>query len=520
MSALAARRRKRADRERPTRDPQEVELKFQLSAEHRSLLEASDTLSAMDSAEVHQVTTYFDTPDAALEAAGLTLRVRAIEGRFIQTVKSRGNGIGLASIRGEWEGDIASAAPDLSRLGAVPQLVAMVGDLARGLKPMFVTDVQRRIRTVSLDGGCTVEVAIDEGRIEIGDRSEPICELELELKTGSPGPMYRFASILQATAPMWLSSESKATRGWRLRTGQTAAIRLATAPVLDQGADAADGFRQIVRAALGHLIANIGPTLRGDPEGLHQMRIALRAARAALQLFEPVLDHRAVARFDGDLQTACRAFGVARDWDVFCLETLPAAMRALPSARLRDLVPAAERAREQSRRTVEHLIRGSHFTAMLLALAAWVEQTSDGVRGDTVVPTHHSLATLAPDLLARVAHKTRKRGRHVTRLSPNRLHRFRKALDRLYNDCTALSALFPHHQLSIYHARCIALQGVLGAANDAVVAEAIAVTLANRPDLAPPVEALLAWSKARRAAALTGLRSATRDFRSAEPFWT
>ncbi len=446
--------------------------------------------------------------------------MRAIEGRFIQTVKSRGDGIGLASTRSEWECDIATAAPDLLRLGSVPQLVAMIGDLARGLEPMFITDVQRRIRTVSLDGGCTVEVAIDEGRIETGDRSEPICELELELKTGSPGPMYRFASILQATAPMWLSSESKATRGWRLRTGQTAAIRLATTPLLDNGADAADGFRQIVRAALGHLIANIGPTLRGDPEGLHQMRIALRAARAALQLFEPMLDHPVIARFDGDLQTACRAFGATRDWDVFFLETLPAAMRALPSARLRDLVPAAERARKRSHRTVEHLVRGPHFTEMLLALAAWAEQTPDGVRGDTAALAHHSLATLAPDLLACVAHKTRKRGRHVTRLSPDRLHRFRKALDRLCNDCTALGALFPQHRLSIYHARCVTLQDILGAANDAVVAEGIAVTLAERPDLVAPVEELLGWSKARRAEALTGLRSATHDFRSAEPFWT
>ncbi|MCP8891630.1 CYTH and CHAD domain-containing protein [Sphingomonas faeni] len=520
MSKAAAGRRYHAERRRPTQDPQEVELKFQLSADDRIVIEASNALSALEPTEVHQITTYFDTPKGVLDAAGITLRVRTVGGIFIQTVKSRDQGTCLASIRGEWECEIASPAPDLSRLGEVPQLAEMVEYLAGGLNPMFVTDVQRTIRTATLGSGCVVEVAIDTGKIEAGSRSEPIFEIELELKAGPPGPMYVFARILQSAAPMWISTESKATRGWRLRTGQTAAIRLATAPLLDPDADATQGFRHILHAAMGHLTANIGPTLRGDPEGLHQMRIALRAARATLQLFAPALDRAMVAQFDDSLQAVCRTFGIARDWDVFCLETLPEATRALPSARLGDLVPVAEDRREQSHRNVNEIVRGPHFTAMLLALATWAEPTSGSDRGDAVAPAGRNLGPLAPELLARVAAKTRKRGRKVTRLSPERLHRFRKALDRLCSDCTALAALFPNHRETVYHARCVALQGILGAANDAVVAQAIARRLSVRPDLMAPVEALLDWSKARRAAALTGLQSATHAFRSGAPFWS
>ena len=71
---------------------------------------------------------------------------------------------------------------------------------------------------------------------------------------------------------MWISSESKAARGWHLRTGQTEGGRLAQVPKLGRLVQAAAGFHDILGGTLGHLVANIGATLRGDPEALHQMR--------------------------------------------------------------------------------------------------------------------------------------------------------------------------------------------------------------------------------------------------------
>ena len=495
---------------------------MQLPSEHRAVLEACDALAALPATTLHLVTTYFDTPKAALTAAGFTLRVRSVGARFIQTAKSHDGDVGLAGNRNEWEWDIAGATPDLSRLGDVPCLASLVAKIAGALEPMFVTDVRRTVRTAELAEGCVVEVAIDVGTIQARGKAEPISELELELKAGPPGPMYRLAATLQAAAPMWLSAESKATRGWHLRTGQTAAIHLATCPKLDAYADAADGFRDILGAALGHLTANIGPTLRGDPEGLHQMRIALRAARATLALFAPSLDTTCVARFDRELQAVCRSFGIARDWDVFCLETLPAAMRALPSARLIDLANVAETSRAASHHEVDSLIRGPQFTATLLALAGWAGQASDDASAKGIAPMGRSLADLAPHLLGIVARKTRKRGRHVTRLSAVRLHRFRKALDRLCDDSIVLAALYPHHRVSAYRTRCVALQGILGAANDAVVAAALGNTLLvdERPDLLAPLKGFLAWNEARRTGALVGLKSATKGFRDTIPFWT
>ena len=55
--------------------------------------------------------TYFDTPDRALLAQGLVLRVREADGRFIQTVKSA-PGQDAALTRGEWEDTVTGPQPD------------------------------------------------------------------------------------------------------------------------------------------------------------------------------------------------------------------------------------------------------------------------------------------------------------------------------------------------------------------------------------------------------------------------
>ena len=79
------------------RDPREVELKFHLPQGSRAILEKYPALAEATAEHSHLVSTYFDTPDRALDRNGLTLRVRRNgEGR-IQNVKSRSDGHGVAA---------------------------------------------------------------------------------------------------------------------------------------------------------------------------------------------------------------------------------------------------------------------------------------------------------------------------------------------------------------------------------------------------------------------------------------
>ena len=65
-------------------------------------LEAYLRARAADGKERHEVTTYFDTPDRALERAGVSLRVGSADGTRVQTLKADRQD-SVAADRAEWE---------------------------------------------------------------------------------------------------------------------------------------------------------------------------------------------------------------------------------------------------------------------------------------------------------------------------------------------------------------------------------------------------------------------------------
>src|ERR1700712_2177318 len=84
----------------------------------------------------------------------------------------------------------------------------------------------------------------------------------------------------------------------------------------------AQGFGCIIDSGLDHLMDNRAAALAGNPEGVHQMRIAIRRLRTALVMFEPCLAPGAADRFQTELQRLGRVLGEARDWHVFSEEVL------------------------------------------------------------------------------------------------------------------------------------------------------------------------------------------------------
>ena len=503
------------------RNPREVELKFQLPKGSRAVLEAYPPLAGAVAHHHHLVSTYFDTPNRALDRCGLTLRVRRDGAIRTQTVKSRPDGNGVAVNRGEWEWPIEQDSPDVTRLEKTEPLAAAALAIEGQLQPAFVTDVLRTTRLLSLAGDTTVEVAFDEGRIDAGAAHEAISELELELKGGSVGPLYQLAASLQSLAPLWLLSDSKAARGWHLRTGESEGAQLRQAPKLKRKISGAAGFQQLLGGALGHLTANIGPTMRGDPEGLHQARIAIRETRALLRLFDPFLDKTSTLQFTMKLRHFAQVLGDARDWDVFCLETLPAAKPELPSDRLVSLNAAAETERHLAHEAVVSALQGREFSQLILALMVWSNSEAfDSSRGHGGA-MHHRLSILAPSLLHRAAARVRGRGRHVGRLSVEGRHCLRKALKKLSFNVDDLAHFFGAKGAKRYRRRCEALEKILGLANDAVVTDRLTLKLvaAGRPELSKSAHILKRWSHLRRQRSLKGLSDAMKDFRDVSVFW-
>ena len=503
----------------------ETELKFIFPADARSLLDRHPALQpsratsppAQDQPAQRQITTYYDTPDHTLNQHGFSLRVRQVGDTRIQTLKSTTATNGLPGSRGEWEWRLDADQPKPTLLGSTLAGVVLDREAANRLEPIFVTDINRTTRLLHLNGGTTVELAIDEGSVRCGGANEDIHELELELKQGPIAPLYRLALELHVDLPLRSGTESKSARGYRLATDQPSTPVQSRARPLDPDIRAGDGCRQIVGAALHDLLANRQAAIAGVAEGIHQMRIAVRRVRAAMLLFKSYLEPHALARFEDELRALGRVLGQARDWDVFCLDLLPAALAAPAVESWRPLLEQeAERHRTRAHRLVaEELVKPS-LTRLDLGMAVWIEDEAE--RSNVM---QGRLAAIMPDALDRLAHKVAKRGKHIAHRSAPELHALRKSLKKLRYGVLSVCDLFPHRKIKPYLRHCKSLQKRLGQINDAAMAARLAECLshADRVDLAPVLATVVHWSADHRAAALRKLPEAWDEFRDVAPFW-
>jgi inorganic triphosphatase YgiF len=495
----------------------ELELKLAVPAQSVKALAQHPALRGARAQRRHEVSTYFDTSDLALDQQGLILRVRRTGSKWVQTLKADARHR-VAFDRAEWEWLLGNDQPDLALLATTP----VAGQLPSGLQlePVFVTDINRTIHVFGSDGTVT-EVALDEGAIIAGERRQAVCELELELRKGDPSELYRLGIMLHENTPFAIAAESKAARGYRLKTGEPPTARKSDAVVLQANATAAEAFQQIVAAGLGHLVMNQPAGLAGDAEGIHQMRVAIRRLRATLLLFKPHLEPHARTQFEAALHRLGRIFGDARDWDVFCLQILPAMDDAAGAATWRDLLetPAMAR-RETAHRHFVQELRAPTLTSLVLGLAAWAEQghATPGLLGGEELqqPIEH----LCPQLLDRLAHKVTKRGRHIDRSDDDR-HALRKSLKKLRYAIGCVQSLFPGKSTKPYLRACKKLQSLLGDINDTVAATALADSLADEthPERAPSIGALARSLDQRRTRALHDLPERWRAFQAEPEFW-
>jgi hypothetical protein len=97
----------------------------------------------------------------------------------------------------------------------------------------------------------------------------------------------------------------------------------------------------------------------------------------------------------------------------------------------------------------------------------------------------------------------------------------RKSLKKLCCDVNCLPGIYRRRAVKLYRGRCEDLETILGVANDAVVTQRLALSLATarRPELAKSTNALAQWSKLRRRDALRGLKGAWKAFRTTPAFW-
>ena len=86
--------------------------------------------------------TYYDTPEGELRKQGIALRVRTVDGRWIQTVKGAGDAHAGMHRRAEYEWPIASPRVDRDKLATTPWASVFAANAAL-LEPRFRTEIVR-----------------------------------------------------------------------------------------------------------------------------------------------------------------------------------------------------------------------------------------------------------------------------------------------------------------------------------------------------------------------------------------
>ena len=431
----------------------EIELKLEvLPADIEQLTTAASQVSGA----VHTTmltSVYFDTPDQMLHQAGVSLRVRHDGDRRIQTVKvDASRGAGLFD-RPECEFEIEGDTPDLD--DARSELAARFGKkVMKRIRPVFRSDVTRTKMLAVVDDAA-IEFVIDQGTVVADNVSAPICEIELELKSGGLSALFALARRLGEAGAVRLGVLSKAERGYLLLAPPSDSSSKADPIMLDSDMTAAAAFRMIAWSCLRQYRLNETVLIAtGDADALHQARVALRRLRSALSLFKSVIEDESYDRLRSELRWLSGVLGEARNLDV--LIELASGIGGLD--------------RLQTERAGAYKLVGETLAAprtrrLMLDLAEWLTLgfQDEAHKGPLIVD-------FATHRLEHLRKRLKKNGTHFAELSDEDRHRVRIDAKKMRYATEFFKSLYPAKKSARRHKRfrnaLETFQTILGDLND------------------------------------------------------
>lgn len=273
----------------------EIELKFiATTAAIAALPERLTSWQNQHSAPQTLTNIYFETADKRLRQHDIGLRTRGYDGRYEMTVKTGGKVVGGLHQRPEYNVDIDSDQLDLARFPAdIWPEGWVIETLQAELQPLFRTDFTRE-KWVITYGESEIELAVDQGTISAGELSEPLHEIELELKKGNQADLLALAAELAQIGGLRQGNLSKAARGYHLAQGNPPrelrpllVLQPAAKSTVEQGMVAG------LEMALDHWQYHEELWLGGEPAAKAMVIEALAMVRQSLAIFGGLVPRKA-----------------------------------------------------------------------------------------------------------------------------------------------------------------------------------------------------------------------------------
>jgi CHAD domain-containing protein len=421
--------------------------------------DGTDGLTQEAREERLQRSTYYDTEDLRLARWGASLRYRDTDG---WTVKLPTGGTGPLLVRNEARFDGGPKEPPHEAVDLVRAYVrtAPLAPVTR------LKTLRRSVLVRGPDGEPAIEVVDDEVSIMDGRRlAARFRELEVEgLGDVTDELIDSIVVTLRAAGAGEPDPTPKYIRALGPRATRPPEVAVADLP---SGATAGDVLRHAFAASVVRLIRHDAIVrLDGDPEGVHQARVATRRLRSDMRTFGTLLDPAWAASLVDDLRWLGGTLGEARDADVL-LARLRGRLELLESVDTRAAGSVLERLaseREAAHRALLDTLRSRRYAEVLDRLVEAANAPAMLLEAD--LPA----ATVLPALLRRPWKKLRAAVRGLgSPPSDEQLHAVRIRAKRLRYAAEAVAPLMgkPARDVALAAAD---LQDELGEHNDAVVA--------------------------------------------------
>ena len=199
----------------------EIELKYAIDSEEiAAKIWEDEELKKIEEAGTREIVlmnaTYFDTADLDLSKNDMAYRVRKEGERLIASLKWGGGSEGALHKREEINIPVMDNKPNpviFETCDIGEDLLAILG--GKELRPVLEMNIERKRFRVDTES-TILEISVDGGEIVTINGTEPVCEVEVELFSGSVDVMMKIGQAMAEKYGLVSENRSKFYRGLML----------------------------------------------------------------------------------------------------------------------------------------------------------------------------------------------------------------------------------------------------------------------------------------------------------------